>query len=98
MWWSLASSGYPPFGFILHRRVMEHEEDVDVAIPMVTATHGKFPDLVSRSFDKGFYSPANQKDLPTYLDTVILPKKGRLSAKDREREALVPLGSAVNPF
>jgi IS5 family transposase len=74
------------FGFILHHRVMEHEEDVDVAVPMVAAAKGEFPDLVSCSFDKGFHSPANQKDLPTYLDTVILPKKGRLSAKDKERE------------
>jgi len=74
------------FGFILHHRVMEHEEDVDVAVPMVAAAQGKFPNLVSCSFDKGFHSPANQKDLSEHIDTVIIPKKGRLSAKDKERE------------
>lgn len=74
------------FGFILHHRVMEHEEDVDVAVPVVAAAQSKFPDLASCSFDKGFHSPVNHKDLAEYLDTVILPKKGRLSAKDKERE------------
>jgi hypothetical protein len=74
------------FGFILHHRVMKHEEDVDVAVPAVAAAQSKFSDLASCSFDKGFHSPENQRDLVEHLDTVILPKKGRLSAKDKEKE------------
>lgn len=73
-------------GFILHHRVMENETDEQVAIPMVEASQKKFSNLASCSFDKGFHSPANQKDLQEYLDNVILPKKGKLSLKDKERE------------
>ena len=74
------------FGFILHHRVMEHETDEQVALPMVEQTQKYFPKLNSCSFDKGFHSPANQKDLLEHLDIVILPKKGKLSKKDKQRE------------
>jgi len=74
------------YGFILHHRVMEHETDDQVAIPMIEDCKNKFSAFTSCSFDKGFHSPANQKDLKKYLDIVILPRKGKLSLKDKERE------------
>ncbi len=74
------------YGFLLHHRVMEHETDDRVAIPMIEEAKEKFPGLNSCSFDKGFHSPANQKDLLQHIDNVILPKKGRLSLKDKQRE------------
>ena len=46
----------------------------------------RFPHLALCSFDKGFHSPQNQINLKTVLDTVVLPKKGRLSATDKDRE------------
>jgi hypothetical protein len=73
-------------GFILHHRVMEHETDDQIAIPMVEESKKKFSSLAACSFDKGFHSPANQKDLQEHLDNVILPRKGRLSLKDKKRE------------
>jgi transposase, IS5 family len=73
-------------GFILHHRVMEHETDDKVAVPMIEDCKNKFSDLTSCSFDKGFHSPANQKDLQKHLDTVILPRKGKLSIKNKELE------------
>lgn len=74
------------YGFLLNHRVMEHETDEQVAIAMVEGSTKAFPYLTSCSFDKGFHSPGNQKDLQKYLDNVILPKKGKLSVKDKERE------------
>ncbi len=74
------------YGFILNHRVMEHETDDQVAIIMVNESKKKFSDLCACSFDKGFHSPKNQKDLPAHLDNVILPRKGRLSVKDKARE------------
>jgi hypothetical protein len=74
------------YGFILHHRVMEKETDDKIAVPMVAESREKFSTLTTCSFDKGFHSPANQKDLQNYLVNVILPKKGKLSAKDKERE------------
>ena len=73
-------------GFILHHHVMEHETDDQIAIPMVEESKKKFSFLAACSFDKGFHSPANQKNLQEHLDNVILPRKGRLSLKDKKRE------------
>lgn len=73
-------------GFILHHRVMEKETDDKVAVTMVTETKERFPHLTLCSFDKGFHSPQNQTDLKTELTTVVLPKKGRLSGADKDRE------------
>ena len=76
-------------GFILHYRVMQQEVDVDVAIKIIQETLERFPQLSSCSFDQGFHSPQNQHELSGLLETVILPKKGRLSKKDQERQQQV---------
>ena len=74
------------YKFILNHRVMQRETDVGVAVPLLAETVGKFPNLSSCSFDKGFHSPENQIKLGEILANVILPKKGKLSARDRARE------------
>jgi len=74
------------YGFILHHHVMQHETDDQIAISMVGQAQNNFSSLNACSFDKGFHSPANQKGLRDLLDFVILPKKGKLSQKDKERE------------
>lgn len=73
-------------GFILHHRVMERQTDDKVAVAMVQETRERFFNITSCSFDKGFYTPANRKELGKILDYTILPKKGRLSVKDKELE------------
>lgn len=73
-------------GFILNHMVMEKQTDDQVAVPIAKETKANFPLLKSTSFDKGFHSPANQKELRELLDLVVLPKKGKLSQKDKERE------------
>ena len=74
------------YGFILYHRVMQHETDDQIAIPIVEATKKRFYDFNSCSFDKGFHSPRNQEELATILDKVILPRKGKLSAINKEFE------------
>ena len=74
------------YGFILHHQVMEQQTDEKVAVAMAQGAKDRFPNLVSCSFDKGFYSPVNKGELGKILDYVILPKKGRLSVKDKEIE------------
>ena len=73
--------------FILHHRVMEKITDDKIAVAMVGETKQKFPNLRAASMDKGFYSPANQEELKSRLDCAVLPKKGRLSQADKERES-----------
>lgn len=72
--------------FILHHEVMEKQTDEQIAIKMVTEGQARFPNLTVDRQDKGFHSPQNQKELKNHLDNVILPKKGKLSQIDRERE------------
>ncbi|MGK5093326.1 ISNCY family transposase [Deltaproteobacteria bacterium TL4] len=74
------------YGFILHHHVMEKQTDEKIAVEMVREAKRKFSNLNSCSFDKGFHSQENQKDLRELLDRVVLPKKGKLSAKDKEIE------------
>lgn len=74
------------FGFIVHHRIMEQETDDKVAIPIIFAAKQKFDNIKSCSFDKGFYTPNNQKELSKMLDNVILPQKGKLSQKRSEIE------------
>ncbi|GAH45325.1 unnamed protein product, partial [marine sediment metagenome] len=74
------------FGFILHHRVMHNETDDKVAFPIIIETKERFNELSSCSFDKGFHSPYNQKELNEILDKVTLPRKGKLSAINKEIE------------
>ena len=55
------------YRFILHHKVMQKTTDDKVAIPMAEEAKEKFPDLISISFDKGFYSPANRQALENIL-------------------------------
>jgi hypothetical protein len=73
-------------GFILHHQVMENQKDVDVAVAMVAAAKEKFAALTVCSFDRGFYSPVNRRQLAEILDHVVLPKKGKLSELDKLTE------------
>lgn len=74
------------YGFILDHRVMWKQIDKEVVVPMVRETQGKYADLRSCSFDKGCYTPENRRLLEEHLERVIMPKKGRLSEQDKERE------------
>ncbi len=74
------------YGFLLHHRVMQQQTDDKVVVAIVQEAKDRFDNLVGCSFDKGFYSPANKGRLSGILDYVILPKKGRLSAQDKQVE------------
>lgn len=74
------------YNFILHHRVMQNETDDKVAVVMIKETQERHSDFRSCSFDKGFHSPANQKELAELLDKSILPRKGKLSAINKEIE------------
>ena len=74
------------YGFILHHHVMENQNDVDIAVLMVAEAKRKFSALFGCSFDKNFYSPENIEKLQEFLTEVVLPKKGRLSKKDKQIE------------
>jgi hypothetical protein len=66
------------YGFILNHRIMKNEQDVDAAVPFLKETKALYKNLTKCSFDKGFHSPSNKRELAEILDTVVLPKKGKL--------------------
>lgn len=70
--------------FLLHHRVIVKESDEMIAVSMVTETKKKYENFKSCSFDKGFYSPKNKEELSKLLETLILPKKGKLTQADKE--------------
>ena len=65
---------------------MQKETDDKIAVSMVRETQNRFAEFNGCSFDKGFHSPENQRELTTILDEVILPRKGKLSAINQEIE------------
>lgn len=72
--------------FILHHMVMEQQTDDQVAVRITRETKERFPALRSCSYDKGFHSPQNQKELRKELDFVVLPKKGRRCSEEQAHE------------
>jgi IS5 family transposase len=73
--------------FILTHQVLEKTTDDQVAVALIEQAQARFPDIASASFDKGFHSPANQSALAALIPQVVMPKKGKLSEAQREREA-----------
>lgn len=74
------------YGFILTHRVMQGETDDQVAVALVEDLAKRYPSITSASLDKGFHSPANQRQLADIIDFPVLPKKGKRSQAELERE------------
>ena len=74
------------YRFILNHKVMYKTTDEKITVPFIRETKELYPDLKSCSFDKGFYSPGHWEKLEKIIEFSILPKKGKLSGKDKERE------------
>jgi hypothetical protein len=74
------------FQFTLHHRVMRNETDDQIAVSIIDEVQRRFPNFKECSFDKGFHSPRNQTELAAMLDMTVLPRKGKLSAINREIE------------
>jgi hypothetical protein len=73
-------------GYLLHHRVMQQQSDHQIAIDLVAEAQTRYPALRVCSFDKGFHSPGNQVELAKRLDRVVLPKKGRCTKTEQERQ------------
>jgi len=74
------------FGFTLNHRVMEGETDDQVTVPIARVAKERYSALSQVSYDKGFWSKSNLEQLESFLERPVLPKKGRLSEQDKQRE------------
>ena len=73
--------------FILNYQVMQGTTDDAIAVSIVQDTRKRFGTIRSVSMDKGFHSKDNQINLKALAQIVVLPKKGKLSAVEREGES-----------
>lgn len=74
------------FQFLLHHRVMQKETDDRIVVSIIEEAQRRFSDFRECSFDKGFHSPHNQTELAELLDISVVPRKGKLSAINKEIE------------
>jgi hypothetical protein len=65
---------------------MRNQVDKDVAVPITREAKALYPNLAGCSFDKGFWSPDNFKELDHLLGEVILPKKGKPNKEEQGRQ------------
>ena len=75
--------------FIIDYKIMEGEKDASQVKPLTERLEEKCADkkILSHSFDKGFWSKANLVTLDaTATEQVVLPKRGKHTKKDKERE------------
>lgn len=73
-------------GFILSYEIMETTSDSEVTLPLMQRVKAMFPAIKSASYDKGYWSPSNREGLSEIVETVVLPKKGRLNKNQIEEE------------
>jgi transposase, IS5 family len=80
-------------GFILKAQIMDHTTDDKVAVPVMTQLQQYYKGKIKVvSFDKGFYSHDNLVELGKIIPLVCLPKKGKLSEEDKQRESAPEFG------
>jgi hypothetical protein len=78
------------YQLIVDYKIMEGEKDAAQIAPLKQRIQQNYTDkkIISHSFDKGFYSKDNLNCLQQdYTDQVILPKRGRFSKEDKQRES-----------
>jgi len=72
-------------GFILKHQVMQKQQDAGVLIPLTEALLQRYK-IRSLSIDKGFRSRDNYNTLKEKADILVMPKKGKSTQKEYERE------------
>ncbi len=75
-------------GLIIDYKVMEGGSEPGEIMPLVRRLTERFgkDSIASLSTDKGFASEENRKFAEEFIETVVMPKKGKRNAAERERE------------
>lgn len=81
-------------GFIIHSQMMDigfTDEKILIGVmkKLQTRFNGK---ILAASFDKGFWTPNNLKELSGIVNLAVLPKKGKRSKADAQREGSKEFG------
>jgi len=73
------------FNLIVDYRIMEHETDSEIVIPLADKILSKCM-VNSWSFDKGFFNKENKELLKLYIPKPVMPKKGKPNQLEKEEE------------
>ena len=77
------------YSLIHDYKIMSGGDEAAEVIPLVERLLGKYGEgsIRSISSDKGFSKMSNRARLEDLIPLVVIPKKGKLSAKDKERQS-----------
>jgi transposase, IS5 family len=77
------------FHFIVYHKVIDHQQDAELVIPLVDSLQNMFGEntIKSISFDKGFWRPENKQLLQIAIPNVIMPKKGKKNKEEQAEES-----------
>ena len=74
------------FHLVLHHKIMNQEHDRDIVVETGDKMLSKYKLINSMSFDKGHWVAENRDLLELEIPLVVLPKLGKCTAKEKERE------------
>ena len=69
------------WGLIVDYQIMHQQQDRDIVINLSDRLLGRF-NIISWSFDKGYWTASNRELLSLYVKDLIMPKLGKLTEKD----------------
>src|SRR5208283_2589851 len=77
------------FGYIVHYELMGRgQQDKDVGVPALQRAQTKVAGrIVGASFDRGFHTPKNQKEMAEVVVEPCVPKRGPKQAAEQEATA-----------
>ena len=77
------------YGLILDYKVMEQSVDRKESLPLVKRLVNRYGKgaIKNISFDKGFSSEEDRKELEEYIEEIIMSKRGKLNKAEHERES-----------
>lgn len=83
-------------GFICHYQVVDNGVlDQDLAVPVMSELQEQYDGKIERaSFDRGFHTPENQKQMADLVPHPCIPKKGHISGRQQQEEATVEFRQA----
>jgi len=73
------------YNLIVDYRIMEHQSDSEMVRPIVEELTSQY-NIVSWSFDKGYWHKDNKALLEEYVEKVVMPKKGKCNRLEQEEE------------
>jgi len=73
------------YNLIVDYRIMEHQSDSEMVRPIAEELTSQY-NILSWSFDKGYWHKDNKALLEEHVEKVVMPKKGKRNKQEQEEE------------